>query len=89
MIFGIGPAEVVSLIVLGLILFGPDKLPKIISEIMGFIRKIQAYSDQTKQEIRGELGSGFEDFDFQDLNPKVFVQKQLTNHGDRLGRRPE
>ncbi|MGW9032153.1 sec-independent translocase [Streptomyces sp. NPDC055722] len=85
MIFDISPLEIVSLIVLGLILFGPDKLPKMISEVGGFIRKVREFSDNTKHEIRKELGPEFQDFEFQDLNPKVFVRKQLSSHGDELG----
>jgi sec-independent protein translocase protein TatB len=84
-LFNIGPLEIVSLIVLGLILFGPDKLPKMISEVGGLIRKIREFSDSTKHEIRKELGPEFQDFEFQDLNPKAFVRKQLSSHGDELG----
>jgi sec-independent protein translocase protein TatB len=83
--FNIGPLEIVSLIVLGLILFGPDKLPKMISEVGGFIRKVREFSASTQHEIRKELGPEFQDFEFQDLNPKAFVRKQLSSHGDELG----
>ena len=85
MIFDIGPLEIVSLMVLGLILFGPDKLPKMISEVAGFIRKVREFSESTQHEIRKELGPDFQDFEFQDLNPKAFVRKQLSIHGDELG----
>ncbi|QHA10020.1 Sec-independent protein translocase TatB [Streptomyces broussonetiae] len=83
--FNFGPLEIASLVVLGLILFGPDKLPKMISEVGGFIRKVREFSDSTKHEIRNELGPEFQDFEFQDLNPKAFVRKQLSRHGDELG----
>lgn len=85
MIFDIGPLEIASLMVLGLILFGPDKLPKMISEVARFIRKVREFSESTKHEIRKELGPEFQDFEFQDLNPKTFVRKQLAGHGDELG----
>jgi sec-independent protein translocase protein TatB len=84
-IFDIGPIEIVSLMVPGLILFGPDKLPKMISEVAGFIRKVREFSESTQHEIRKELGPEFQDFELQDLNPKAFVRKQLSSHGDELG----
>jgi sec-independent protein translocase protein TatB len=84
-IFDVGPLEIVSLVVLGLILFGPDKLPGMISEVAGFIRKVREVSDNTKHEIRKELGPEFQDFEFQHLNPKTFVRRQLSSHGDELG----
>lgn len=47
------------------------------------IRKIREFSDSAKQDIRQELGPEFKDFEFEDLNPKTFIRKQLDN--DELG----
>jgi sec-independent protein translocase protein TatB len=85
MIFDVGPLEVVALAAVAVFVFGPDRLPKMIAEAMSFVRKIRDFSDSTKQNIRKELGPGFEEFNFQDLNPKAFVRKQLAVHGDGLG----
>ncbi|MEU6656302.1 Sec-independent protein translocase TatB [Streptomyces sp. NPDC046900] len=85
MIFDVGPLEVVALAAVAVFVFGPDKLPRMITETMGFVRRVREFSDSTKQEIRKELGPEFEEFDFQDLNPKTFVRKQLNLHGDDIG----
>ncbi|MFG2885585.1 sec-independent translocase [Streptomyces sp. NPDC048297] len=79
----IGPLELVTLIVLAVLVFGPDKLPKFIQDTMRTIRKIREFSESAKQDIRNELGPEFKDFDFEDLNPKAFLRKQLDN--DELG----
>jgi sec-independent protein translocase protein TatB len=47
------------------------------------IRKIREFSESAKQDIRNELGPEFKDFEFEDLNPKTFIRKQLDN--DDLG----
>jgi sec-independent protein translocase protein TatB len=47
------------------------------------IRKIREFSESAKQDIRNELGPEFKDFEFEDLNPKTFLRKQLDN--DDLG----
>lgn len=78
----IGALEVVTIVVLAILVFGPDKLPKVIQDVTGFIRKIRAFSDSAKQDIRSELGPEFKDFDFEDLNPKTFIRKQLTENED-------
>jgi sec-independent protein translocase protein TatB len=83
--FDIGPIKLVALVVLAVVIFGPDKLPKLISEAMGFIRKLREFSETAKEDIRKELGPEFKDFEFEDLNPKTFVRKQLAVHGDELG----
>ncbi|MET7450853.1 sec-independent translocase [Streptomyces sp. NPDC005574] len=79
----IGPLELVTLVVLAVLVFGPDKLPKVIQDVMRTVRKIREFSESAKADIRQELGPEFKDFEFEDLNPKTFIRKQLDN--DELG----
>ncbi|MBQ1100237.1 Sec-independent protein translocase subunit TatB [Streptomyces sp. b94] len=79
----IGALELVTLVVLAVLVFGPEKLPKVIQDVTRTIRKIREFSDSAKQDIRQELGPEFKDFEFEDLNPKTFIRKQLDN--DELG----
>ncbi|MFF0437587.1 sec-independent translocase [Streptomyces sp. NPDC004327] len=78
----IGALELVTLVVLAVLIFGPDKLPKMIQDVSRFIRKIREFSDSAKADIRSELGPEFKDFEFEDLNPKNFIRKQLAENGD-------
>ncbi|MFF4831996.1 sec-independent translocase [Streptomyces sp. NPDC001315] len=79
----IGPLELITLVVLAVLVFGPDKLPKVIQDVMRTVRKIREFSESAKQDIRQELGPEFKDFEFEDLNPKTFIRKHLDN--DELG----
>ncbi|MGW0573379.1 sec-independent translocase [Streptomyces tauricus] len=79
----IGPLELVTLVVLAVLVFGPEKLPKVIQDVTRTIRKIREFSESAKADIREELGPEFKDFEFEDLNPKTFIRKQLDN--DELG----
>ncbi|MFE1754690.1 sec-independent translocase [Streptomyces anandii] len=79
----IGPLELVTIIVLAVLVFGPDKLPKVIQDVTRTIRKIREFSESAKHDIRQELGPEFKDFEFEDLNPKTFIRKQMEN--DELG----
>ncbi|MBP2049161.1 sec-independent protein translocase protein TatB [Streptomyces griseochromogenes] len=72
-----------TIIVLAVLVFGPDKLPKVIQDVTRTIRKIREFSESAKHDIRSELGPEFKDFEFEDLNPKTFIRKQLDN--DDLG----
>nr|WP_254594780.1 sec-independent translocase [Streptomyces sp. 8P21H-1] len=73
----------VTIIVLAVLVFGPEKLPKMIQDVTRTIRKIRDFSESAKADIREELGPEFKDFEFEDLNPKTFIRKQLDN--DELG----
>lgn len=77
MFFDIGPLELVALVILAVLIFGPDKLPKVIQDVSAFIRKVRQFSDSAKEDIRSELGPEFKDFEFEDLNPKNFVRKHV------------
>ncbi|MFF9312824.1 sec-independent translocase [Streptomyces sp. NPDC014748] len=79
----IGLPELATIIVLAMLVFGPDKLPKVIQDVTRTIRKIREFSESAKQDIRQELGPEFKDFEFEDLNPKTFLRKQLET--DDLG----
>ena len=79
----IGPLELVTIVIVAVLVFGPDKLPKVIQDVTRTIRKIRDFSESAKQDIRSELGPEFKDFEFEDLNPKTFLRKQLEN--DELG----
>ncbi|WBB63284.1 sec-independent translocase [Streptomyces sp. WMMC500] len=82
MFFDIGPLELIALIILATIVFGPDKLPKVIQDATRFIRKVREFSDSAKEDIRKELGPEFKDFEFEDLNPKNFAKKHLLDNDD-------
>ncbi|MCX5228480.1 sec-independent translocase [Streptomyces sp. NPDC006553] len=78
----IGALELVTLVVLAVLVFGPDKLPKVIQDVSRFIRKVREFSDSAKEDIRSELGPEFKDFEFEDLNPKTFLRKQMEQNED-------
>ncbi|WP_149184263.1 sec-independent translocase [Streptomyces sp. TRM49041] len=78
----IGALELVALVILAVLIFGPDKLPKVIQDVSRFIRRIRDFSESAKQDIRSELGPEFKDFEFEDLNPKTFIRKQLNENQD-------
>jgi sec-independent protein translocase protein TatB len=82
--FDIGPLELLALVVLGVLIFGPEKLPKVIQDVARFIRKVREFSDSAKEDIRKELGPEFKDFEFEDLNPRTYLRKNFLDN-DELG----
>ncbi|GGU99274.1 sec-independent protein translocase protein TatB [Streptomyces albospinus] len=84
MFFGMSTADLLVIGVIGVLLFGPDKLPEFIRNVTGFLRKVREFSDSAKEDVRNELGPEFKDFEFEDLHPKNFVRKRLLQ-GDDLG----
>lgn len=79
MFFDIGGGEIIGLAILGLILVGPERLPKLASEAAALIRRIQRISQAATKELRENLGPGFENLQPSDLHPKTFLKKQLAD----------
>jgi sec-independent protein translocase protein TatB len=79
MFFDFGAGEIIGLAVLALILIGPDKLPTFAVEAAKFIKRARDMATSATNELKENLGPGFEDLKPTDLNPKTFIQKQLAN----------
>ena len=77
MFFDIGAGEILGLAILGMILMGPERLPKAAAEAAQWVKKIRALSQTATAELRENLGPGFENLQPADLHPKTFVKKQL------------
>ncbi|WP_351231689.1 Sec-independent protein translocase subunit TatB [Streptomyces sp. NPDC002133] len=75
----IGPLEVVTLIVLAVVLVGPDKLPKLVSDTARTLRKVRELSQSAQASIRDELPPELKDLNLEDLNPKALVTKKLLS----------
>jgi sec-independent protein translocase protein TatA len=54
-VFNIGPAELMVIFVLALLVFGPKKLPEVSRQIGRGIREFRRASDQIQGEIHGAL----------------------------------
>ncbi|SFB90909.1 sec-independent translocase [Streptomyces aidingensis] len=82
MFFDIGSIEFIALIILAILVFGPEKLPKFIQDTARVLRKVREFSENAKRDIREELGPEFKDFEFEDLNPRTFARKHLMDNDD-------
>ncbi|NBY51143.1 MAG: Sec-independent protein secretion pathway component [Actinobacteria bacterium] len=80
--FGIGMGEFLGLIVLGLFLVGPDKLPNAAKDFARFLHKVRNFTTYASRELKENLGPGFEDLDVTDLTPKNLAKKVLGNAMD-------
>lgn len=78
MFFDFGAGEIIGLAVLAMILIGPDKLPTFAVEAAKFVKKAREFANKATNELKENLGPGFEDLKPTDLHPKTFIQKQLS-----------
>ena len=60
-----------------MVLVGPDKLPHFAVEAAKVVKKLRGLATTATNELKENLGPGFEDLKPADLNPKTFVKKQI------------
>jgi sec-independent protein translocase protein TatB len=78
-VFDLSLTKLLVLAVIALVVFGPHELPKIASQAGRALRDLRRIAEGAKADLREGLGPEFQDFDFEDLNPRRFVQKHLLD----------
>jgi sec-independent protein translocase protein TatB len=76
-VFDLSITKLLVLAVIGLVIFGPNELPRIARQAGRALRELRQIAEGAKADLREGLGPEFQDFDFEDLNPRRFVQKHL------------
>jgi sec-independent protein translocase protein TatB len=71
------------LAVIALIVFGPNELPKVAAQAGRMLRDLRKIAEGAKADLREGLGPEFQEFDFDDLNPKNFVRKHLFDEAEQ------
>jgi sec-independent protein translocase protein TatB len=77
MLSGLGWEEVLVLAVLGLVIFGPERLPKAAQDLGRMLRELRTMARGAATDLRAELGPEMADIDFRSLHPRRFVEDAL------------
>jgi sec-independent protein translocase protein TatB len=78
--------KLLVLLLLGIFIFGPDKLPKAISDGVRMLRNVRDMARNATSDLSKELGT---EIQLEDLNPKTLLRKHLLSEDDeRTLRKP-
>ena len=80
--FGIGLPELMVIIVVAVIVFGPDRLPEFARQAGRLVRQIRQFTNAARDDIRNELGPEFADFEISDLDPRRAMRKYIQDAWD-------
>ncbi len=87
--FGIGLPELAVIVVVAVIVFGPDRLPEFARQAGRFLRQVRTFTQSARDDIRAELGPEFSDFELTDLDPRKAVRKYIQDAWDESEDGPE
>ena len=75
--FGIGPLELIFILIFALIFLGPERLPGAVRQIANVIRQIQKLSGTLTQQLGDEFG------DIRELDPRYQIQQMLNEPDEK------
>lgn len=82
--FGIGWPELFVIMAIGLIVVGPERLPKYAEDAGRLLRQLRRMAQDASVDLKSELGPELKDLnldDLRDLHPRRMVQKYLFEDG--------
>ncbi len=81
--FNIGGGEILALLVIGMILIGPDRLPNMAADAARLLIKVKNMAQNLTNELKENLGPGYEDMQVKDLHPKALIKKHIGDVIDK------
>jgi sec-independent protein translocase protein TatB len=83
-LFNLGPFEIAVLVLVGLIVFGPERLPELAKDAARMIRTLRDLAQGARTQLRDELGPELADLDLRSLNPRVALQKAIFDDDETV-----
>jgi sec-independent protein translocase protein TatB len=77
-----GWPEILMIGMVGVIVFGPDKLPDLAKQAGRFIRTVRRMAENAKNDLGREIGEDFSGLQLRDLDPREMVRKNILDIGD-------
>ncbi|CAB0503006.1 Sec-independent protein translocase TatB [Corynebacterium diphtheriae] len=92
MFSSIGWQEIFTVLILGLIIIGPERLPKVIEDVRAAIYAAKKAINNAKEELNGNLGTEFDEFrepinkiaSIQRMGPKAVLTKALFDEDENF-----
>lgn len=79
LVFGINAGEFMILVVLAVVMFGPERIPEFSRKAARVVYYLRRVANDATHQLKDELGPEYQDLTLQDLNPKTFVQKHVLD----------
>jgi sec-independent protein translocase protein TatB len=75
--FGMSAWHLAVLLLVGLFVFGPERLPNLLRDLGKALRQVRRTAQNMQEDLQAELGPEVGDLDLSSLHPRTFVEKHL------------
>ncbi len=77
--FDVGVWEILVIVVIGVIVFGPDRLPDYARQAGRMLRQVRQFAQSAQSDLRKELGPEYADLKLSDLDPRTMIRKHVLD----------
>ncbi len=77
--FGMGWAEIGVILVVAMLVFGPERLPELAKQAGGFVRTVRQMVDNAKNDLGREIGQDLSGLQLRDLDPREAVRRTFLD----------
>ena len=82
-VFGINGSEFLVIILVAVIVVGPQRLPEYTRKLMQMVRQLRVFLDNARSQIAEEVGPEMADLDLSSLDPRQYDPRKIVR--DALG----
>jgi sec-independent protein translocase protein TatB len=79
---GVGLTELVVIMIVAVVVFGPDRLPEFARQAGRFVRQVRNLAQSAQSQLREELGPEYADLKLADLDPRQAIRKHILEAMD-------
>jgi len=76
--FGIQGGEFIVLLVVALLVIGPERLPEYTAKLANLVRSARGMADTAKGQLREQMGSEFDDVDWKQYDPRQYDPRRIV-----------
>lgn len=76
--FGINGGEFIILLVVAVLVIGPERLPGYAEQLAGIVRKVKVFMADTKEKVSEELGPEMGEVDWAQLDPRRYDPRRIV-----------
>ena len=96
MFANVGMAEVLVIVIVGLVVLGPERLPEAARWLASTIRQVKEFAGKAQQQLKDDFGTDLEEFreplqqinQLRGVSPRALVTKHLLDGDDSLFTNP-
>lgn len=75
--FGINGPEFILLLIIGLLVIGPSRLPEYAQKLANIVREVRRMASGAREQIKEEVGIDIDDVDWKKYDPRQYDPRRI------------